>query len=190
MSPRPKRIRKIINPPLIRGFKPVGLESKHLPDIPVFLLYEEYEAIRLCDYEMLNHHEASQIMEVSRPTLTRIYSKARQKIAEALVKGHQIILEGGKVYFDSDWFKCNSCTSFFNNPFKETPIKNCPLCGSYTINNYKEGFENDEYGQNRCCEVCICPDCGYEEEHQTGMHCKQIICPQCNTHLISKNKLK
>jgi len=106
MSPRPKRLRKINNPPLIRGFKPYGLESKNIPDEPVFLLYEEYESIRLCDFEMLNHLDASAAMGVSRPTLTRIYAKARQKIAEALVKGHQIVFEGGKVYFDSDWYKC------------------------------------------------------------------------------------
>ena len=70
----------------------------------IFLNLEEYEAIRLCDYEMLNHHQASILMAVSRPTLTRIYSKARQKIAVALVQGKQIIIEGGKIYFDSEWY--------------------------------------------------------------------------------------
>ena len=71
------------------------------------LLYEEYEALRLCDYSMENHNRASEIMEVSRPTFTRIYASARQKLASAFVEGRQIVIEGGKVYFDSDWHICN-----------------------------------------------------------------------------------
>jgi hypothetical protein len=137
---------------------------------------------------MLNHNEASKAMEVSRPTLTRIYSKARQKIAEALVKGHQIILEGGKIYFDSDWYKCNTCNCFFNNPFRDNVLTSCSLCGSREVNNYKDGFENDEYGNSNCCEICICPKCGYEQANQTDMHCKQNVCPQCSIHLISKTR--
>jgi predicted DNA-binding protein (UPF0251 family) len=146
MSPRPKRLRKIDNPPIVRGFKPYGSESKNIPDEPVFLLYEEYESIRLCDFEMLNQLDASAAMGVSRPTLTRIYAKARQKIAEALVKGRQIVFEGGKVYFDSDWYKCSSCACFFNQPFKDKLVENCPLCGSTNISNYNDGFNTDENG--------------------------------------------
>jgi rRNA maturation endonuclease Nob1 len=69
-------------------------------------------------------------MAVSRPTLTRIHSKAMQKIAEALVLGKQIIIEGGKIYFDSEWYSCYACGCFFNNPEKQIEIKECPLCGS------------------------------------------------------------
>ena len=94
MSPRPIRLRKISNPPIISGFKPYGNKSNTVNTENVFLHLEEYEAIRLCDFEMPNHHKASLIMDVSRPTLTRIYAKARQKIAEALVLGKKIIIEG------------------------------------------------------------------------------------------------
>lgn len=132
MSPRPTRLRKISNPPVISGFKPYGAKDNHIK-ADVFLQLEEYEAIRLCDYEMLNHQQASEIMNVSRPTLTRIYSKARQKLAEALVLGKQIIIEGGKIYFDSEWYSCKSCGSFFNNPEKQKKISECPLCMSKNI---------------------------------------------------------
>jgi len=130
MSPRPTRIRKVSNPPKISGFKPYGARITDRKSGPIFLHYEEYETLRLCDYEKMNHQQASIIMDVSRPTLTRIYTKARYKLSEALVKGLQIIIEGGKVYFDSDWFSCNSCNCFFNNPNKQEDIKNCPLCRS------------------------------------------------------------
>ena len=102
MSPRVKLIRKVLNPPLIAGFKPYGPESANHNQEPVFLLYEEYEALRLCDYDNYNHLNASVIMGISRPTFTRIYSSTRRKIAQAFVEGRQISIEGGNVYFDSD----------------------------------------------------------------------------------------
>ena len=103
MSPRIRILRKVLNPPIINGFRPYGQESEKLNLESINLLYEEYEAIRLSDYDALNHHEASIIMGVSRPTFTRIYGSALQKVAKAFVEGRQITIKGGQVYFDSDW---------------------------------------------------------------------------------------
>ena len=82
MSPRPKNIRKVNDMPAAAGFKPIGLNG--CCKNTIFLHFEEYEAIRLCDYEMKTQQEASVSMGVSRPTLSRIYVSARQKIAKAL----------------------------------------------------------------------------------------------------------
>jgi predicted DNA-binding protein (UPF0251 family) len=144
MSPRPLRLRKVSNPPVISGFKPYRNKSLVHGNGTIFLQYEEYEALRLCDYEMLNHKQASDLMAVSRPTLTRIYSRARQKVAKAFVLGKQIIIEGGKVYFDSDWFSCKECGSFFNNPEKLLEMTQCPLCKSSNIStiNHIDNIEN------------------------------------------------
>lgn len=143
MSPRIKMLRKVSNPPIIKGFKPYGRESGKQNSELVNLLYEEYEAIRLSDYDMLNHHQASVMMGVSRPTFTRIYASALHKTAKAFVEGKQISIEGGKVYFDSDWYHCEKCTCYFNNPEKEKPIVNCPLCNSPHVDkfDYKNSFE-------------------------------------------------
>lgn len=138
MSPRPVRIRRVSNPPVISGLKPYNQKSIIKDAEIVFLQYEEYEALRLCDHEMMNHSQASSLMNVSRPTLTRIYARARKKIAEALVLGKQIVIEGGKVYFDSDWYSCKDCRSYFNNPDKESAIMECPLCGSSDFFNYSD----------------------------------------------------
>ena len=81
MSPRPKNIRKVNDMPVAAGFKPIGLNG--CCKNTIFLHFEEYEAIRLCDYEMKTQQEASVSMGVSRPTLSRIYVSARQKIAKA-----------------------------------------------------------------------------------------------------------
>ena len=145
MSPRPTRLRKVSNPPVISGFKPYGGKTKSGKAEAVFLHFEEYEAVRLCDHESLNHQQASVIMDVSRPTLTRIYARARQKIADALVTGKQIIIEGGKIYFDSEWFVCRSCGCYFNNPDKQEEIRACPLCKGKNISNYDNAaFEKEE----------------------------------------------
>ena len=93
MSPRPKNIRKINDMPSVAGFKPIA--SSYCRKDTIFLHFEEYEAIRLCDYEMKTQQEASVSMGVSRPTLSRIYVSARQKIATALVRGVAIMIEGG-----------------------------------------------------------------------------------------------
>ena len=148
MSPRIKRLRKVLNPPPIKGFKPYGPESGKQKTEPVIMLYEEYEALRLCDYDMCNHHSASVIMNVSRPTFTRIYASARQKIAKAFVEGAQIAIEGGKVYFDSDWYHCNSCNCNFNNHNKEKEIENCPLCGSKQTVRFDD--DDDRVSSRRC----------------------------------------
>lgn len=74
--PRPKQNRKISNPPLMQGFKPYGIPQNMLSSVS--LLYDEYEAIRLLDYEGLNQDQAAARMNVSRPTLTRIYEQGRQ----------------------------------------------------------------------------------------------------------------
>ena len=105
--PRPKRKRIIENPPIMEGFKPFGIPMKDLE--PVILLFEEYEAIRLADYDGLNQEQAALKMNVSRPTFTRIYEKARQSIAKAFVEGKAIIIEGGNFHTDDFWYRCEQC---------------------------------------------------------------------------------
>lgn len=189
MSPRPFRLRKISNPPLISGLKPYGGKKISEKEENIFLYLEEYEALRLCDYEMLNHHQASVQMSVSRPTLTRIYSRARQKIAEALVLGKQIIIEGGKIYFDSEWFSCIACGCIFNNPDKQEEILECPLCRHKNILHYTPDTEDSDDTLSQCTEICSCPSCGYEKPHLFGVPCKDEICPVCRRTLVRKGVL-
>ncbi len=186
MSPRIKIIRKVSNPPVIKGFNPYGPELGKQKLEPINLLYEEYEAIRLSDYEMLNHYQASVMMGVSRPTFTRIYASALQKIAKAFVEGRQISIKGGKVYFDSDWYHCKRCSCYFNNPKKEKPVNNCPLCGSQQV--YRFDFKNtyEDVTDKTCYDMCVCPNCGFEQEHQYGYPCSKQICPHCKSFMKRK----
>ncbi len=119
--------------PAVSGFKPYGgVETGEKREV-VFLLCEEYESIRLCDYERLTQQEAAAEMGVSRPTLTRIYRSAREKVAQAFVEGRQLVIEGGKVYYASGWFVCGECGSLFNDPNGLNGTDGCPLCGSRAV---------------------------------------------------------
>jgi len=140
--PRPKHIRKVNNPPHFRGYLPIGLSEEH----PVVLNFEEYEAIRLCDFDLASQAGAALQMGVSRPTFIRIYESARRKVAQAFIHGKPIIFEGGKVYFDSEWYTCNSCGCWFNHPAKDTAVANCALCGSNDIEKYKGITQPNQQG--------------------------------------------
>jgi predicted DNA-binding protein (UPF0251 family) len=80
----------------MEGFKPFGISISDLE--PVILFFEEYEALMLLDYMGMTQLVAANEMAVSRPTLTRIYEKARSTIAEAFVDGKAIFIEGGNYH--------------------------------------------------------------------------------------------
>ena len=125
--PRTRRLRRVVEPPGFKGYRPYG--NKNNKQEPVELHYEEYEAIKLADYDSLNHLQASEIMGVSRPTFARIYAKARQKIALALVESREITTVFGHAYLDKDWYQCESCHSKFTIPKAINKLE-CPLCHS------------------------------------------------------------
>lgn len=76
---RTPRLRKVVAPPGFKGYKPYGHTAENREAVD--LLYEEYEALKLADYDFLDHQAASQLMGVSRATFARIYESARRKIA-------------------------------------------------------------------------------------------------------------
>jgi len=120
---RPKQDRMICHPPLMQGFKPYGIPRNMLS--PVSLLFDEYEAIRLLDYEGMNQEQAAEKMNVSRPTLTRIYEKARKTLATAFVEGKSILIEGGNVQFEKQWFRCKRCFKLIGGLENHVRCKDC-----------------------------------------------------------------
>jgi len=175
---RPKRIRKVTNLPHFKGFKPIGIPKEITP---VILNYEEYEAIRLSDYELYRHDQAAKIMEVSRPTYSRIYESARKKVGMAFVSGKTILFEGGKVFFDTDWYKCESCGCYFNHTAKEKKLHNCSLCGSTEIER-----NHTISDLNIINEICICQNCGFEKEIPSDIPSRNRICSNCNQFMVRK----
>jgi predicted DNA-binding protein (UPF0251 family) len=93
--PRPCRYRRIAGEPAAPLFKPAGIPAVDLEILTLTL--DEFEAIRLADQEGLYQEPAALRMGVSRPTFSRIVESARRKVAEALVGGKGIRIEGGPV---------------------------------------------------------------------------------------------
>ncbi len=94
---RPKSLRSIENIPEIKWFKPAGIKMRALEEVS--LTFDEIEAIRLADLEGLYQEQVAEKMNVSRQTIGRILISAHRKIAEALVEGKAIRLEGGQIQF-------------------------------------------------------------------------------------------
>ena len=130
IMPRRKRLRRIVAPPGFKGYRPYGHTRGRVEHVE--LLYEEYEAIKLADYDGMNHQQASVLMGVSRPTFARIYEGARRKIAMALVETREIRSAHGNAWMDESWFLCEDCHTKFTMP---STVRGhyCPLCKSDNI---------------------------------------------------------
>jgi len=124
---RPVKQRKILSPYSDVSFFPA--ESRDAVINNISFLAEEYEAIKLIDYEGLNQTRAAKLMNVSRPTFTRIYKRARIKIATSLIEKRALILSGENIYFSDDWHKCKKCECIYNI-VDNLNNENCPLCKS------------------------------------------------------------
>lgn len=126
---RLKKSRLIQRSPSFGGFIPFGVQQSTTKE--VILTFEEYEAFTLCDSELLKHEEAAELMGVSRPTFTRIYSSARRKLAQALVEAATLRIEGGSVEVATRWFHCSACGIDFNVDGGDGA--RCPLCSSSNV---------------------------------------------------------
>ena len=89
--PRPQRCRRICGKPKFACFHPEAASECE----EIMLTLDEYEVIRLVDLEKLTHEECAKQMDVSRTTVTEIYESARQKIADSIVNGRRLRIEGG-----------------------------------------------------------------------------------------------
>lgn len=93
--PRPKCRRHICTMPDKNYFKPRGIPAVDLEEIVLNL--DEFEAVRLADHEQLYQEDAAVQMNVSRQTFGRIIESAHKKIADVLINGKALKIEGGEV---------------------------------------------------------------------------------------------
>ena len=119
--------------PKITYFKPAGKPLGRLQE--VCLSIEEAEAIRLKDREGLEQEECAQRMSISRTTFSRVLSSARQKIADALLNGKAIRIEGGNFEMAVRRFRCINGHEW-DVSFEvmiNTPPQLCPRCNTLSI---------------------------------------------------------
>ncbi|HZJ99910.1 MAG TPA: DUF134 domain-containing protein [Tissierellaceae bacterium] len=104
---RPVKLRKVCSLPEDSKFGPLGSSRVHKNFVNMEI--DEYEVIRLIDLEGFSQEECATQMDVSRPTVQRIYTEARKKLAELLVNGKVLIIEGGKYSLCDGLGSSNGC---------------------------------------------------------------------------------
>jgi predicted DNA-binding protein (UPF0251 family) len=136
-------------------FKPRGIPLSMLEE--VVLAVDECEAIRLADLESLYQEQAAERMKVSRQTFGRIIESAHKKVAEALVKGKALKIEGGEFEMAAmRKFKCSDCQHTWELPYGMGRPQDCPSCKSGNIHRAQEdkGYvRGSGRGRGRCCRT-------------------------------------
>ena len=105
----------------------------------VCLTVDQREAIRLSDLLGMSHEDAGRRMGVSRATFGRIIQRARQTVADALINGKAINVEGGNYQLVDRvrTFYCQSCEHEWQEPMGTGRPEHCPTCKS--IDFYRVG---------------------------------------------------
>ena len=123
--PRPKKYRFVKREPGVTFFKPQGIPLRILEH--ALITVDELEALRLSDFLGLSHEEAAQQLKVSRPTVTRMLARAHQAIADALVNGKAIRIEGGDYILEGYECLCPKCGAL-RSPREGEPEQVCGKC--------------------------------------------------------------
>lgn len=126
---RPRKDRLVAFQPEVSYFKPRGIPMIELSEVR--LTVDEREAIRLADMLGHSHAEAGALMGVSRATFGRIIQRARRIVADALISGKAIRVEGGnyRMVADTRRFHCPDCRHWWEEPAGTGRPPVCPHCG-------------------------------------------------------------
>lgn len=96
--PRPVKCRRVCHYPQTVLFAPTDSSADKEP---IILTVDEYEALRLIDKEGYGQEKCAAFMQIARTTVQRIYESARKKVADCIVDGRTLRIEGG------DFWLCN-----------------------------------------------------------------------------------
>lgn len=104
---RPRKCRKVCCLPERDRFGPLNVPSE--PEHFVVMTVDEYETIRLMDLAEFTQEECAEQMRIARTTVQRIYTEARKKLAEVLVNGKVLRIEGGDYHLCDGGEKSCGC---------------------------------------------------------------------------------
>lgn len=134
---RPSKCRRVEYLPEMTYFKPAGIPLRSLEEIRMSV--EEIEALRLKEMEGLEQEQGAEKMNVSRSTFQRVLASARKKVADALLNGKAIRIEGGN--FEMTWrkFHCRGGHEWeLETPVNVLP-ELCPTCNTPGVQPVKTG---------------------------------------------------
>lgn len=104
---RPVKLRKVCCLPRSTFFGPL---NSSLNDESIIMTIDEYETIRLIDYEGVDQEECAIAMNVARTTVQRIYNEARKKIAVSLMESKPLSIKGGRFMLYNEKERGKNCT--------------------------------------------------------------------------------
>lgn len=167
--PRPSCKRRIGFVPQVTYFKPAGVPMRALEEITLTL--DELEALRLADFNGLYQEQAAEQMGISRATFARLIESARKKVADALLHGKALRVEGGPVVMsgepnmNADQLRAQSGLTLGRGP-----------CRCRTRRGRCRGSK-----RGTAHAWCICTGCGKRMPHIPGEACTKKICPKCGS---------
>ena len=173
--PRPRRIRRIFFQPDATYFKPVGIPISNLKE--TVLSFDELESIRLIDYEEMEQDKAAKKMKISQPTLSRLLKTARKKLAESIINGQAIKIQGGN--FKMVQPKENQRFSFVRQ--SQTKGRGMGMGRGFGRGGGRGRMGGSAAGPGG---ICKCPKCGHEEQQIRGQPCMNKKCPKCKSAMI------
>ncbi|PYG89069.1 putative DNA-binding protein (UPF0251 family) [Ruminiclostridium sufflavum DSM 19573] len=149
--PRPTKLRKVEFIPKVQQFIPINVLKDDMKEN--ILKIEEVEAIRLKDAEKLEQEECAEKMEVSRQTFQRILNSGREKIADSIINGKAIRIEGGSFTRNICHIHCLDCNKRWNTSCESFErltdgVYTCPDCKSGRI------VCKDSNGHSFCKRSC------------------------------------
>lgn len=125
--PRPAKMRRVGFMPGATYFKPAGIPLRAMEEVCISM--EEAEAVRLKDLEGLEQEAAALKMNISRPTFQRVLAVARRKIADALLNGKAIHIDGGNFELVERRFQCANGHQWDLPSVEGTAVARCcPTC--------------------------------------------------------------
>ena len=122
--PRPRKWRRVCCLPESSRFGPLDVPSNDT----VIMTVDEFESIRLIDVDGFTQEQCAVQMDISRTTVQGIYDSARKKLAQSLVNGKVLLIEGGEYRLcdgqgrgcGGTGCRCHRCGRHFENMENET----------------------------------------------------------------------
>ena len=118
--PRPKKCRRVCDFPQTLTFLPEDHKNRELA---VILTVDEYETIRLIDKEGLSQEQCGDFMQVARTTVQQIYASARKKLADVLVDGLPLRIEGGDYQLCNGGDRARGCSNCYKHKLNQQYAK-------------------------------------------------------------------
>lgn len=118
--PRPRKCRRVCDYPQTLAFSP---EGRIRGGETVILTVDEYETIRLIDKEGLSQEQCGDCMQVARTTVQQIYASARKKLADVLVDGLPLRIEGGDYQLCNGGNRACGCSNCYKQRFHQQYAK-------------------------------------------------------------------